>query len=303
MRSFTSSVVRSRSTGVAVERVASRPGATSAVITSGWFREEFEFPAADHRYTDDAHYLAAPARSRPRPGGVQHPRPRASPRSLARRPRALSPDHAGLRQGPHGRDGAADLERDLGRVAARRPGLSNSQPSCCRPTAELPVTDKIQALLADDSTYASNLVDVGNTVDLRRSKHHIDAITPKLLRCKNLFSSVSEPAHPGQRSYCAVSPDRLGPRLHVDVVGTVREGPHRGAEAAILGRSEVSTAYFLARAMIFSAPWSPVVVVSTSISKENMRFVTIPSSTATPVMATMSTSWTAWSCRKASKSR
>lgn len=158
--------------------------AHTSVITSGWFLEERDFLAAGKRYCDDRAYfedlrdsgLTHVVFSVDGPASI-HDALRRTPGLYARILRAF------------------DRVRDCGlvpRVSIIAHGaLDARSKSEWLETLARGVYGDASAtpdrLLRDESNYASNLVDVGGAVQLRRSRQAPVEIPDDLLRCKNFF--------------------------------------------------------------------------------------------------------------------
>jgi sulfatase maturation enzyme AslB (radical SAM superfamily) len=174
-----------------VEHIAGHQGTTSAVITSGWFLEETDFKAAGERYADDEAYLAALRKA----GLDQVIFSVDGPEALHDRWRGVPGLYRRIMQG-FAKVRAAGMTARVSIVLSDehkrdRPEfvawLAELADRVFPENLELPVVNRIQALLADEANYASNFIDVGNAVELKQSRIHIDQIPPELLRCKNFF--------------------------------------------------------------------------------------------------------------------
>jgi pyruvate-formate lyase-activating enzyme len=171
-----------------VEYLRARGGDHAAVITSGWFLEQTDFLAAGRRYADDRAYFAELAAR-----GVTH---------VVFSLDGVGPDHDRSRGVP-GLYARVLAGFDRARAAGLQPRVSVvSDP---RMTARgfvewlADLADRIYGpweagpraradrLLGDASNYASNLIDVGGAVQIRRRGAVAPEIPDAALRCKNFF--------------------------------------------------------------------------------------------------------------------
>jgi MoaA/NifB/PqqE/SkfB family radical SAM enzyme len=171
-----------------VSSLVARGATHVSVLTSGWFLGAGGFVAAGRRYENDDELLSDLARS-----GVTHvvfsldgpeeihDRSRASA-GLYRR--ALASFEKVRAHGLHPRVSVV-VDRSLGaeRLAAWLDSLARA--------VYLDPSARGDRLVADESNYASNLVDVGGAVQLRRSKSAPRGpgaqFSDEQLRCKNFF--------------------------------------------------------------------------------------------------------------------
>ncbi|MEM7040027.1 MAG: radical SAM protein, partial [Bacteroidota bacterium] len=164
----------------------------AAVITSGWFFGRKDFKAAGKFYADDRAYLADLAEaglthvifSLDGPADI-HDACRQVPGLYAQIicgidkvfEAGLEPRVSVVLGEQLGRDAMAEWLADL---AARIYML-------------LPVRNKEEnhrrahLLFKDKTNYMSNFIDIGNGVELRQKKHHIDNFRDQDIRCKNFY--------------------------------------------------------------------------------------------------------------------
>lgn len=164
-----------------------RGGAHASVITSGWFLGERDFLAAGKRYRDDHEYLED-LRAR----GLTHVvMSLDGPEEVHDRCRQVP----GLYQRV-----IAGIEKT--RAAGLIPRVSVVIGLGVSPAEGLAWIGKLarlvygdglderaaaSRLVADESNYVSNLIDIGGVVQLRRSRADLAAFSDDELRCKNFF--------------------------------------------------------------------------------------------------------------------
>ncbi len=173
-----------------VRHIATYEGASSAVLTSGWFLGEAEFLAANQRYSDSSAYIDALAEaglthvvfSLDGPAEV-HDAMRDVPglhdRILgcfdAVRTAGLTPQVSLLGSTPWSKEAA--ILRWMTEVSGALYGDMGSP------------SERVARLFADDMNYVSNLIGVGNGATLPPGEGRImlDQVDPSFLRCKNFF--------------------------------------------------------------------------------------------------------------------
>jgi hypothetical protein len=170
-----------------VEYIRAEGGSHAAVLTSGWFLGERTFSAAGKRYLDARAYLDELCAR-----GLTH---------VVFSLDGPEPVHDACRQTPGLYRRVLD-GIELVRAAGMTPrvsivtGLGTSGLSAIPWMADLSrrlygpePNDNLAAvrLLGDDSNYASNFIDVGAGVKLRRSREDLAAWSDEQLRCKNFF--------------------------------------------------------------------------------------------------------------------
>lgn len=171
-----------------VEYLRAHGGDHAAVITSGWFLGETDFLAAGVRYADDVAYLRALAGH-----GVTHVVfSLDGPEAAHDRSRGVSGLYSRVMAG-------IEKARDAGltpRVSlVFEPGLPPLTARAWlgdlgrRIYADLDGEPALLArrLVADESNYASNLIDVGGAIQIRRRDRKISDIPDEMIRCKNFF--------------------------------------------------------------------------------------------------------------------
>jgi len=171
-----------------VEYLRAHGGDHASVITSGWFLGETDFLAAGVRYADDVAYLRALAGR-----GVTHVVfSLDGPEAAHDRSRGVP--------GLYGRVLAGiDKVHDAGlapRVsvlfdpalppATARAWLGDLGRRIYRDGDSEPF-ELARRLTADESNYASNLIDVGGAIQIRRRTQRIAEIPDEVIRCKNFF--------------------------------------------------------------------------------------------------------------------
>jgi MoaA/NifB/PqqE/SkfB family radical SAM enzyme len=169
-------------------QIRAKGGDHISLITSGWFLEEKNFRAAGRRYQDDIEYLTYIKEQ-----GVTHvifslDGPEESHDLWRRTPglyRRIMDGFEKVRQAGLTPRVSLVVQPQLGKpeliewIASLAPKL---YPDLTEKTAEA-----ANRILSDESNYASNFIDVGGAVQIRRSRHALPEVSDSWLRCKNFF--------------------------------------------------------------------------------------------------------------------
>lgn len=171
-----------------VEHIRQRGGATSAVVTSGWFLDERHFKAAGRTYDSDAHLLTELAEA-----GLTHVVfSLDGPAALHDRWRKVPGLYDRVIAG-FDKVRAAGMTPQVSLVVspalgeAALPWMAEVSAALYGLAASTPWRERLHRLQSDQRNYLSNLVDTGNAVQLRRKRGDLGGWSDATVRCKNFF--------------------------------------------------------------------------------------------------------------------
>jgi hypothetical protein len=174
------------------------------VLTSGWFLGETEFFAAGRRYADDRAYL-----DDLRMSGLTHVVfSLDGPEEAHDRTRQVPGLYRRVIEGfdkvrAAGMTPRVSLVIGIGLAGPAANAWVAAVSACLFGPAPDAMT-AVERVVGDESNYVSNIIDVGNCVQLRRSHTEAPAFSDEALRCKNFFrpSPTLRIKASGEISFC-----------------------------------------------------------------------------------------------------